>query len=93
MTVPQVGYFGLTGAVFAASTLSQNIGIAVSIVMLLVLLSTLLIRFASTIEKTTKSVIHRMQADGDLPTRLEREEITRTLEVLDQKMDRLLEGN
>lgn len=103
MTIAQVGYFGLTGAVFAASTwtqnvfaastLTQNIGIAVGVVTLLVLISTLLIRFTSTVEKVTKSVIYRMQADGDLSTRREEEALQETLKALEQKVDRLLDSD
>ena len=92
MTVAQFGYVGLGWAVVSASTWMQNIGAAVGIVTLLVLISTLLIRFASTVERTTKSVIHKMQADGDLPTTLERIEISKALESLDRKLDKILEG-
>ena len=79
MSIPQIGYVGLGWAVVAASTLTQNIGVAVGIVTLLVLLSTLLIRFTTAVEKATRGVIHEMQADGDLPTRLERDEIQKAL--------------
>ncbi len=92
MSVAHIGYVGLGWAVITASTLTQNVGVAVGIVTLLVLISTLLIRFTSTVERTTKGVIHKMQADGDLPTTLERTEIRQTLESLDGKLDRILEG-
>ncbi len=82
MSISQVGYAGLGWAVLAASTLTQNIGVAVGIVTLLVLLSTLLIRFSAAVEKATKGVIHEMQADGDLPTRLERDEILKAVASL-----------
>ena len=82
MTVPQIGYAGLGSAVFAASSLTQNLGVAVGIVTLLVLLSTLLIRFTATVQRSTQAVIHKMQADGDLPTRLERDEILKAIASL-----------
>ena len=92
MSLAHCGYVGLGCAVVYVSPLTQNVGVAVGIVTLLVLISTLLIRFTSTVEKTTKGVIHEMQADGDLPTTLERTEIRQALESLDAKLDRILEG-
>jgi len=76
------GYVGMGWAVIIATTVTENIMVAVGIVTLIVLLSTLLIRFSSAVEKATRGVIHEMQADGDLPTRLERDEILKTLASL-----------
>ena len=82
MSMPQIGYVGLGWAVIAASTITENIGVAVGVVSILVLLSTLLIRFTKSVEKVARSVIREMQASGDLPTRLEREETAKALATL-----------
>ena len=79
MTIPQIGYAGLGWSIVAASTLTQNIGVAVGIVVLLVSLSTLMIRFTSVVEKIVRNVINKMQIDGDLATKLERDEILKAV--------------
>ncbi len=82
MSITQAGYVGLIWSVIAASTMTQNIALAVGVVTFLVLLSTLLIRFSSAVEKIVKNVIRKMQVDGDLPTNLEREEILKSVVTL-----------
>ncbi len=82
MSISYAGYVGLMWSVLAASTLTQNIGIAVGVVVILVSLSTLMIRFESVVEKIVRNVINKMQAEGDLPTNLEREEILKAVVTL-----------
>ncbi len=82
MSFPQIGYLGIGWAVILASTVTENVGIAVGIVTILVLLSTLFMRMNNVIEKIAKDVIHEMQSDGDLPTMLEREETAKALASL-----------
>ena len=82
MSLPQIGYAGLGWAVVLASTVTENIGVAVGLVSILVLVSTLLIRFNQVVGKMAREVIWEMQADGDLPTRLEREETAKALATL-----------
>lgn len=82
MSLAQVGYVGIGWSVLLATTVTENIAIAVGIVTLLVLISTLLIRFSAAVEKKARDVISQMQADGDLPTRLERDEIQKALVTL-----------
>ncbi len=79
MTIPQIGYAGLGWSIVAASTATQNIGYAVGIVIILVSLSTLMIRFTSVVEKIVRNVINKMQIDGDLATKLERDEILKAV--------------
>ena len=76
------GYTGLAWSVVMATTVTEDIALAVGVVTLIVLLSTLLIRFSSAVDKAARGVIYEMQADGDLPTRLERDEIAKAIATI-----------
>ena len=92
MSVSQVGYLGYAWATSIAVVTSDNLLIVAVGLGILVAVSTLLIRVGGVVENKARQVIREYQATGELPTTLEREEIQRTLEVLNEKMDRLLEG-
>ncbi len=86
MTISQMGYTGLSLAVVAASTLKENLGVTLTLILILVALSTLMIRITSTIRRTTRDevrvTIRKMQTDGDLPTNRERVEVLKALATL-----------
>lgn len=88
MSITQVGYAGLAWSLVAASTATQNIGMAVGVVIILVSLSTLMIRFTSVVEKIVRHVINKMQVDGDLATKLERDEILKAVVTLMEHNER-----
>jgi len=102
VSVSQVGYLGYAWATSIAVVTSDNLLIVAVGLGILVAVSTLLIRVGGVVENKARQVIREYQATGELPTTLERdtgelpttlerEEIQRTLEVLNEKMDRLLE--
>jgi len=91
VSVSQVGYLGYAWAAVIAIVTSDNLLIVAVGLGILVAVSTLLIRVGGVVENKARQVIREYQATGELPTTLEREEIQRTLEVLNEKMDRLLE--
>ncbi len=86
MTISQMGYTGLSLAIVAASTLKENLGVTLTLILILVALSTLMIRITSTIRRTTRDevrvTIRKMQTDGDLPTNRERVEVLKALATL-----------
>ncbi len=86
MSISQMGYTGLSLAIVAASTLKENLGVTLTLILILVALSTLMIRITSTIRRTTRDevriTIRKMQTDGDLPTNRERVEVLKALATL-----------
>ncbi len=86
MTISQMGYTGLSLAIVAASTLKENLGVTLTLILILVALSTLMIRITSTIRRTTRDevriTIRKMQAAGDLATNRERVEVLKALATL-----------
>ncbi len=84
------GYVGLAYASALAAAATDNllvVGIGLGI---LVALSTLLIRIFLVIDHRIDARLDRKMAIGDLPTKTERQEMQRTLELLTEKLDRLL---
>ncbi len=93
MTVPQVGYFGLAWAGMIGAVTYDNLALIAVGIGIVVGISTLLIRINTIVKTGAKGVVHEMQATGELPTTLERKEIRDLLKSLDERMDKLLEGD
>ncbi len=91
MTIQHIGYIGMGWAAVMAAAVTDNLAIAGGVLLILVAISTLMIRLASSIEKAARGVIHEMQADGELPTMLERQEMQRALLALTEKLADMLE--
>ena len=89
-TLQWIGGGGLAVAGAIGATISDNTLLVGAAIGILVGASTLLLRIFSVVDTRVRSEIERMQAHGDLPTRLERQEQRRALELINEKMDRLL---
>lgn len=83
---------GYGAAIVIAATASENALLVGAILGILVALSTLLIRVFVLVDNRVRTEVQRMQAAGELPTALERQENHRNLELLNLKADENAEG-
>lgn len=86
-----LGVTGLGWAAAVATTITDNLILVGAVLGALVALSTLLIRLFTVVDNRVTAVIHRMQTEGELPTRLERLENQRTNERLFEMMKELID--